>query len=827
MAGRRVGTMDRWKRWGVALAVFGLLFGASLIVAGTTAEPVAPEDSPAEFGTAPSRPGDRGMYKTALVVVDGGRGEYFDMNARYAFERLDDRLMPANGTLVPVASFVGEWKSEPFRLPLRDLLGIPELPTIAVPTCGTEGVDWTDEDAVEEWEEECEEMIEEWEEEFEQDMEEWEEQMESWAESMEDWAEALDREFHTVEATGWHVTHHDARNATVALSYRDDTTFPRPIATQGLAFTGRVERVDEPGRLVFTEPVPVPGPCGWRTSLQDGPQDMWQPITVHGECPADMELGFASVRHEPGPILMRVSGRDRVAGQDAVVFSMPEDPDRLRLWFTQDQAYPVRVLTRTESVPLPIQEALGRDYKAPAFYVLHELIEFEPGHDAAAPGVPPLPSLAGQRRPTGPSLDGFDHPWPVAVALADAADPAKAPESCRTWRDWSEAHPDSIVQLARFTTIETDDPDHADPVVDEAWLLVATDASATRAVTVQRHTETVAETPALPTLPPQPVRTSTYACADAQAPDLPAPALGLMPTVAAAAALLEGFMGTQATGYEFEDVCIPSCSQGEGWLTVGVSPLAPGGGDAIDLLTLGPAGALRLHVASGDAYPEARFSDPTWSPGKGRDPWGFHVASSGVWVMPEPATAATLAAVGAAAGGLFLLWPALKAALAALPMFSRIRDEDLLEHPVRNQIHQTVTEEPGIHFQEMVRRVGKGRGTTEHHLRKMVAAGVLVEKAQRGFTCYFPKGRIDRNLMVAAPLMKSEGARQVMHAVAQQPGTAALDIAGHLGISTSTVNYHVKKLAEAGLLDTRRDGRFLRLALTGMGEQALGQFGGT
>lgn len=794
-------------RYALAVAVALIVFGASLAVAGSQSAAEAPEGSPALFGTEASHVGDRGLYKTALVVVHGERGEYHDMAARYAFERLPDRIMlTGDGRHVPVASFVGEWRSEAFPFDLRAALGLPDVPLFQVPACVSDvdrGLAYSDPERFARQMEACGQEIEAAAGEFEEAMEAWGEELDAAiTRKLESWFAALDAPTHQAHGAGWRVSHHEG-NETVATTARDPAAIT--IGQAAVAVGPARDTPFEADGLHHTLPVDVPGPCGWRSTLQDGAQDMFRPITVHGACPPDMGLGFAEVTSVDGPIEMRVSGRDTVDGQRAIVFSEPDDPDRLRLWHVADNPYPLRILTRIEAVPAPVLEEVP-DYDPPRFYILHELVEFERGDPSQPLGAPEVPALDATGTPWGPERGAFDHPWPLDTAWQESVEPTS---DCREWLQWRQEHPDAAVAEAIPRYNERDDG-HADPTVDVTWSILARDGSDAVRVSMTQHTETTTDEPIL-------VRVPQVACSSVDPQGAPTgSADASLPSIDKAAVWMQAFTDTEPTTYAFDRSDTPS-------LTLWSGPDAPGTAQQEDRLTIDPLGDLIEHRAGSDAYPEPRFSDPAWSPRAG-DAWGYGVASTGPWHMPEPTTAASLAAGAAAAGLAVLLFPVAKSVFAAAPFFSRIRKEALLDHPVRGHLADLVQEEPGIHFQEIVRRVAKGRGTTEHHLRKLVDADLLVEQQSSGFTCYFPKGRIDRRIMAAAPLMKSSGARRVMQAIAAQPGSAAQGIAQRLGMAPSTVNHHVKKLRAAGLVEAQRDGRFIVLHASDIGRQAADRF---
>ncbi|MEK6985323.1 MAG: helix-turn-helix domain-containing protein [Candidatus Thermoplasmatota archaeon] len=158
----------------------------------------------------------------------------------------------------------------------------------------------------------------------------------------------------------------------------------------------------------------------------------------------------------------------------------------------------------------------------------------------------------------------------------------------------------------------------------------------------------------------------------------------------------------------------------------------------------------------------------------------------------------------------YYLLPVLKG--GAVGLFSRVQESALLEHPARRRIVDAVHAQPGIHFQELVRALGSGQGATEHHVRKLVAAGLLVRKAGPGFTCYFAPGQ--RDLHAAAPALKAPAARRLLEAVRETPGLYGTQAALHLGLDASTVSYHAKRLEDAGLISMEKQGRLVLLRPT-------------
>lgn len=775
MAPRRTGCM----RWLWSLAIWCLLTTTAIATVGFAADGPL-DEAPAHMQTAPSRPGDRALYKAALVVVQGDDGHWTDLNARVAVERLDDRWMfDAAGDMVAVRSWMSEWASEPYQFDLGAALDLD------LPSCldelsggvGPSGFDpstgtWSggrpgayDPDAIQEqWGGRWDEYGEAW--------EACGKQMEAWGEDLQERVDVWSRREHQVPSGGWRVTHHG--DTDVATTHGSDNWPPLAAVLPGL-----------PTDTTWTVPTGSAGPCGWHHDALEGRVPIEGRLSLRGACPPAIDLGFATTQPVIDPVL-RASGVDRVGDRQAVVYALPEDPEALRVWLAQDVPLPVRMLQQIDVVPPDWVETRDKG-PTPRFYILLELVEHAFGDDAARMGdAPPLGPVAGRRTMWGPSDMGVGHAWPFSTAFLSARG---APDSALD--AWLRDHPDAAVDSVRFTA-------------PARWTFTMVDGDdGLRGDIILEGSVNVTATPFTARDRPD----------DTEQPDA-VPSIG---SLARRHAALTGHDGV--SGWSYVAGCTPGCAQVGVRTVLGQRP--DWGDDALDVVLWDGQGRPEAR-AQRDAYPEPTFSDPSWSP-SGDDAWHWSVASTGVWVWPEPIATGSIVAFTGLASLLYLLWPVLKGA-GAMPMFSRIRHEDLLEHPVRGELMQRVQASPGVHFQQLVRDTGKGRGTMEHHLRKLIQAGLVVERPGRGFTCYFPKGAVDRRLMQAASSLKSAGARDVLRAVHASPGAVSADVVARLGMAPSTVNYHLKRLVDAGLVDTTREGRVLRLHATDLGGEALGTF---
>ena len=189
------------------------------------------------------------------------------------------------------------------------------------------------------------------------------------------------------------------------------------------------------------------------------------------------------------------------------------------------------------------------------------------------------------------------------------------------------------------------------------------------------------------------------------------------------------------------------------------------------------------------------------------------VKSDGLrWTLDVPMT---LGIVGAAAvlGGGAWAWPALKfkgTQWMLFPLYARLKKEDLLENPLRDDILEVVQQQPGISASELGRRLECGWGTLVYHLTVLERMQLLSSAREGRHKRFFVQGRINYSDKAAVGLLANASARTILDAVKERPGLIQRDLGRLLGLSPGTVAWHVERLAEAGLIIKEEDGRVVR-----------------
>ncbi|MFB6172500.1 MAG: winged helix-turn-helix transcriptional regulator [Haloarculaceae archaeon] len=124
----------------------------------------------------------------------------------------------------------------------------------------------------------------------------------------------------------------------------------------------------------------------------------------------------------------------------------------------------------------------------------------------------------------------------------------------------------------------------------------------------------------------------------------------------------------------------------------------------------------------------------------------------------------------------------------------------------RRLIADRVCADPGIHFSALVRDLDLAPGQVQYHVRRLSDAGDAVEERYYGQTHYYPPG-YDEWDQRALALLRRETAADVVQALADAGPARPAAVADEVGVARSTLEWHLDRLVDAGLVQKRRDDR--------------------
>ncbi len=568
-------------------------------------------------------------------------------------------------------------------------------------------------------------------------------------------------------------------------------------------------------------------PCGFRLdtlTLQVGDS-----VAVYGGC-----------FHGETRTMFEAVGIEDVEGIPAIRIDAANNDTMWSLWYASDVSMPLR---REFTLHFPAGFT-HQGTPVETGVITEQMIGYERGSAPLSvpdrvPAPVDLPEVElAARQPWGPDDSGLDHPFPASAAWL------VAPRHSAEFDAFLSRHPDAAATALEFGTTPGPDP-------SMAWWFDVVGGDEVGSLWIIR--DAVIPWSRVPGGSPVTPPTESYSYQAffherdggshaVRASDLPTQ----LPSVASVLARWELMAPPDhgaglAPGWTMGGVCLNECDAGDFEVSAGRAPEGLVASHFLDFIDWFDGGDQETilngsHlVVTGAGIPRAwdtwlttrstsvdgPLAQPSPSSPESGAPARRDVLAMVSWSLPPPPAAASIGGLALVAGVFYYVWPSIKSA-PLLGLFSRLRSSALLEHPARAAAMELVEAEPGIHLSELVRRLDSSESTVMHHLRALERGDRIRLRRTGRYTCAFPAGA-SRDDIRAAAVLKARGARVILEEVVRRPGVSAGEVAALIGLDAGTVSHHTARLAEAGLVERVRSGRYVHLHPCAGAEAVMGR----
>lgn len=137
----------------------------------------------------------------------------------------------------------------------------------------------------------------------------------------------------------------------------------------------------------------------------------------------------------------------------------------------------------------------------------------------------------------------------------------------------------------------------------------------------------------------------------------------------------------------------------------------------------------------------------------------------------------------------------------------RLTLEEVLENENRNKIIDLILNEPGIHFNELLRRIGLAAGNLVWHLDILLTYKVIGKKRIGNFIAYFPYYQKNPISNIDLKLQKSKLTLEILEMIEENPGIWNNLITKKFKLDHKTIQYHLNKLFNLELIKFEKEGR--------------------
>ncbi len=146
---------------------------------------------------------------------------------------------------------------------------------------------------------------------------------------------------------------------------------------------------------------------------------------------------------------------------------------------------------------------------------------------------------------------------------------------------------------------------------------------------------------------------------------------------------------------------------------------------------------------------------------------------------------------------------------------SRPGNKGKLEQPqdTRGRIYDFIRMHPGIHVREISRELGVAMGDLQYHLYGLEKQG-RIKTLRRGlYKFIFATEIFGERQSVILSILSQETPRELLLHLIERPNSSQKDLAMFTKLSQPTINWHMKRLVDLGIIARERRGKIVKYSV--------------
>jgi len=143
-----------------------------------------------------------------------------------------------------------------------------------------------------------------------------------------------------------------------------------------------------------------------------------------------------------------------------------------------------------------------------------------------------------------------------------------------------------------------------------------------------------------------------------------------------------------------------------------------------------------------------------------------------------------------------------------IPLYTKIRKEEVLDHFVRGRIYGIVESNPGVHYTLIKKKTGVGNGTLTYHLSTLEREGFIRSEWDGLYKRFYPAQMPRTNNGEVLELSRVQA--ELLELVRLSPGSSQKELCEKTGLSKRVISYHIAQMVDARVIRIERDGKRVR-----------------
>jgi predicted transcriptional regulator len=138
----------------------------------------------------------------------------------------------------------------------------------------------------------------------------------------------------------------------------------------------------------------------------------------------------------------------------------------------------------------------------------------------------------------------------------------------------------------------------------------------------------------------------------------------------------------------------------------------------------------------------------------------------------------------------------------------------------QRRILELITSHPGVHLREICRTLGLAMGDVQYHVQRLERDGRIHSMRRGLYKFFYPANLFGERQRDVLSMLSLDRPRELLLNIIEHPESTQEALAEATHVSQPTVSWHLKRLADLGIVGRRQEGRVVTYSVVGGGEIA-------
>jgi DNA-binding MarR family transcriptional regulator len=133
----------------------------------------------------------------------------------------------------------------------------------------------------------------------------------------------------------------------------------------------------------------------------------------------------------------------------------------------------------------------------------------------------------------------------------------------------------------------------------------------------------------------------------------------------------------------------------------------------------------------------------------------------------------------------------------------------------QKRILDYISSHPGVHLRQVCRELGLAMGDVQYHTNRLEKGGRIASTRRGFYRFFYPSTLFGEKQRDTLSVLALDTPRELLLTIVEKPGASQEELARAVGVSQPTASWHLRRLAELGIVQREQRGRSMVYSLAG------------